>query len=347
MRTNLVVYNLETDQSSVVLASAVAWIREFSSHFEKVFVYSTHVGTYDLPTNVIVSELGGGSFTGRVKALKNLYFSVKKMNGLQSGFVVFHHMSSRTLAILGPIYKLLGIKQVLWYSHNFASLDLKIGLPFVDYVVSPTDRSFPLKTNKLVVTGHGIETFHRMHKSDTDRSGILSVGRFARVKRYELLADGLAELAENKNFDITILGPANAQDKYKSDLSKYFCAQGIRHSFLEAIDHDSVRQFMYLFDYFYSGTPNSVDKAAIEAAYAGCFVLTTSPETMRLTGMSDVWQFLGLGTPATIKEQIQLLEVLPNEIKSEAREVVRSCSVNLNKLSNTIEKISNLLKEEI
>ena len=71
----LIIYNLETDLDSQVLAAAHDWVEAFAAQVDKVFVYSTHVGQTNLPANVVVKELGGGSFLKRLVGLFRLYKS--------------------------------------------------------------------------------------------------------------------------------------------------------------------------------------------------------------------------------------------------------------------------------
>jgi hypothetical protein len=53
--------SLITDENDPVTAFAVDWLKAFSVIATSVVVFSTHVGKFDLPTNVKIIELGGGS----------------------------------------------------------------------------------------------------------------------------------------------------------------------------------------------------------------------------------------------------------------------------------------------
>ena len=70
------IYNLETNLDSNVLAAAHDWVESFAKHVDQVVVYSTHVGRIDLPANVIVHEIGGGSSVSKVLAVLRLLKSV-------------------------------------------------------------------------------------------------------------------------------------------------------------------------------------------------------------------------------------------------------------------------------
>ena len=55
---SLVIFNLSTDVDNIALSFANDWIEEFSKRYIKVRVWSVHVGSYDIPPNVKVTELG-------------------------------------------------------------------------------------------------------------------------------------------------------------------------------------------------------------------------------------------------------------------------------------------------
>jgi hypothetical protein len=67
-RDVLVIFNLETNLDSQVLAMGHSWVEKLAANdFQKVFVYSTHVGRHHLPTKVTVVEIGGGNFFKRLE----------------------------------------------------------------------------------------------------------------------------------------------------------------------------------------------------------------------------------------------------------------------------------------
>ena len=71
---SLVIFNLSTDVDDIALSFANDWIEEFSKRYIKVRVWSVHVGSYDLPPNVKVTELGGGSLLNCIAHCNNYFF---------------------------------------------------------------------------------------------------------------------------------------------------------------------------------------------------------------------------------------------------------------------------------
>jgi hypothetical protein len=120
-KNRIVIFNLSMNLDNHVLANTNLWVNEFSKHFERVHVYSTHVGRYSVPNNVCVEEIGGGSFRKRAVALAKLTFIAFKLYKVRKDVVVFHHQSPRTAVYPGIIFRIFGVNQGLWYSHSSRS----------------------------------------------------------------------------------------------------------------------------------------------------------------------------------------------------------------------------------
>ena len=69
---NLLICNIETNDKSKVLAGNIDMIAALAKNFDFVSVYSTHVGNYLLPKNVLVKGTGGGNFKQRYLAVVRL-----------------------------------------------------------------------------------------------------------------------------------------------------------------------------------------------------------------------------------------------------------------------------------
>jgi hypothetical protein len=306
MKNEIIIFNLEMNLDSAVLAAAHDWVENFSKKYEVVKVYSTHVGRIALPANVTVSELGGGSNWARLLAFSRLMKAVTRNFSSRRDMVVFHHMSTYSAVILGPLFRLLGVKQGLWYSHSVKSTSLSIAACFVDVIFSSSLEALPLDSSKSVFVGHGISLtrFTGNEVMNTSRSGIVSLGRYAPIKRYENFLN-LAGYFSDTEFDI--FGPTGSID-YRKSLVVNFASKYSNITIGDALDYSDIPNLLTRYEYFYSGTPKSVDKAAIEAALSGCFILSTNPTTIEITGMSEVWNLLGISCPGEISKQIVQLE---------------------------------------
>lgn len=340
-RKNLIIYNLETDSNSLVLATAVEWIRELSYHFEKVMVFSTHTGNYDLPGNVVVTEVGGGSYIMRIRSLYRLFKSTSVVTERQD-WTVFHHMSSKTLAILGPIYRIYGVRQVLWYSHNHKPGHLKATYNFANAIVCPTGNSFPIASTKVRAIGHAIPFPKMKLTKNQARNGIVHVGRLVRVKHIEDLINEVSKLPKNIAPKISLIGPA-PDDSYRSQIIERMENQLLEYEVIPPLHYLELRESLGKFKFCYTGTPKSVDKAALEAAISGCFVVTNSHETLDLTGMSEVWKHLEVKQPISLADQIMILSSLTSDVENSLRELLSITSINNNGIQETIERLVTIL----
>jgi glycosyltransferase involved in cell wall biosynthesis len=348
-RSKLIIFNLETDLDSQVLASGVSWIEELSKSFEEVQVFSTHVGRYKLPENVTVSEIGGGSFLARLGAIRVLLKAALVVRRSPSKWTVFHHMSSRTCFLLGSYFKAMRVRQVLWYSHNHASLDLIFGYRFMDVIVTPTQTSFPLKSTKIKVTGHAI----RVPRADLEshsryRSGIVSLGRITRVKNLDLLSSTLKDLQDDELSKIRLValaGPVGEDKSYSQELLREFSKLPIEFNYMGSLSHINALKMLNDYSIYFTGTPKSVDKATIEAAMLGCLIVSETIEALELTGMIDVWRLCGYAAPPPLILQISTLLSLPDKKIKEFRILITKVSTEKNGIEKTIGTIVQSLIE--
>jgi len=341
MKKELVIFNLELNLDSLVLAAAHDWVVSFSNRFEKVSVYSTHVGRVLLPINVTVKEIGGGSFRKRVIAIIRLVRLTKLFWSKRQQVVVLHHMSTYSAVIIGPALRIFGIQQGLWYSHSVRSTSLRISSRIVNVIFSSNKEALPIETKKGKFIGHGIdfEKFAVLSNRSEKREGIVSVGRYAKIKKYE----EFLSLAENyPEMKFVIYGP-NEDEDYKSILQKNYQEKNSNIFLRNALLYKDLPNILNSFEYFFSGTPKSVDKAAIEAAMCGCFVISESPTTIDVTGMREVWNFMGVECPRAVADQLEILKTSTAD-RSEIRSKLIRAACERNSLDNlTLQIKSELL----
>ncbi len=342
-RKGLVLFNLETDLDSRVLASNHDLLNEFSKRYKKVFVYSTHVGRTKLPENVHIVELGGGTPIRKaiavLKILKVGFWLMKENKNVQ----VYHHMSTRTLLILGPLCKALRIPTLLWYSHSVADRSLKLSHRFADVCLSSTQNSFPVNARNFCAIGHGIalEKFESVSKLvEFDRKNILALGRLVPIKRLEKIIDILGDMSTGPSTELGrlfFIGPSNTSVEYRDMLTRTAILKKVDLEILDAVNYEDIPSLLSEFSIVYSGTPRSVDKAVLEAAISGCFIVSASPTVQYLTGMDKLWP--DSETKLDIALQLKFLQSLDSESLVKARLNVMNTARKKNDLSNQVEQI--------
>jgi glycosyltransferase involved in cell wall biosynthesis len=224
-------------------------------------------------------------------------------------------MTTKALAFLGPILRILRVPVYLWYSHQATPTSLRLSLPFINLVFSPTKESFPIQTEKLLPTGHGITVkatpYLESRVRVRDWSSIVVIGRIARVKRIEdlLIAVKSSSISDLK---IELIGPIQDQE-YKLWLQDLATELGIELQFLGSLNRKDLETTIRKKAIIYSGTCASVDKAPLEAAAMGCLVITNNVDLQILSGMSHFWMraFCMDGAKISLEKQIQILTSSP------------------------------------
>lgn len=346
----LVVYNLETNLDSHVLASSHSWIQQFSSIYEKVYVFSTHLGRTNLPSNVATREIGGGNLLKRITAVINLLKSLTVIAKNRDNVEVFHHMSSKTLLLLGLPIKVLGVRQIIWYSHSVADYALKWGSRFANVLVSSTDNSIPLGSiRNFHAIGHGIDVknYESINElASNPRQGLISVGRIVRVKKIDELLGAYSTLqleAKQKLPRIDLLGPFDSEKQYVEELRALSSALEINVKFLGPVAYFEIPDRLKSYSLFYSGTPKSADKAALEAGISGCVLISTNPSVIELTGMDEIWP--DKLYHSRIDLQIDWILRRTDTEMQDIRRTIMQKSRELNNLPNLINQIKKLFND--
>lgn len=154
----LLLFNLMTDERDPVLGFAPAWIRQLAAQCERVDVLTMFRGEYDLPANTRVFSAGRERGWGKAARLANFYRHLLRLLATEPYDACFAHMMPLFAGLAGPLLTARGIRTALWYTHRQRSAQLRLGLAMSWRVVSADATSFPYRTDKLRVIGHGIDT---------------------------------------------------------------------------------------------------------------------------------------------------------------------------------------------
>ncbi len=340
----LVIYNLETNLDSFVLASAHDWIEEFSSIYEYVYVFTTHMGRTNLPSNVRIVEIGGGGIIRKARAIFRLFLGLRIIIKHGEKTDVFHHMSSRTLLILGAPIRILKAPQIIWYSHSVADLAIRISANFANLVISSTRESAPkLRGVETIPIGHGISTRRLesyFESEEFNRKGIVCVGRVVKIKRIEELLFAISDLDASirlKTGIVRLIGPYEEESNAMKSIMKVCTQTGVKIDLTGPISYSSIPKALNKASVVYTGTPKSADKAALEAAMLGCLILTTNKSVQELTGMNRVFPSDEMAND--LSQQLTWMLTLPDDQMRQIRKFVANKSRELNSLDNLVRRI--------
>jgi glycosyltransferase involved in cell wall biosynthesis len=183
-----------------LLGVTADWVRALGSRFAGVDVIAQRgPGAPSLlprpRTPLRVASMGKDRGVGRLGQGAMLVASLAR--AARRACAIFVHMVPRYALLAAPVARLAGVPIVLWYAHGTADRALRLAMPFVDLVVTPTRDSFPLAGpgtfGKVRVTGHGIDTGRYLPAPGTTEPGlVLSAGRLSPVKRHELAVQAVA-----------------------------------------------------------------------------------------------------------------------------------------------------------
>jgi glycosyltransferase involved in cell wall biosynthesis len=259
------------------------WILNFSKYCESVKVISLERGNYSLPSNVSVYSLGKEQKHSRIQYLFRFYSYIWKLRNEYD--VVFVHMNTEYVVLGGIIWKILGKPVYLWRMHKSITLSMRIAVLFIKKAFTASKDSFRLQTSKLVITGHGVDVSRfALDTSEKDYSmlKLITTGRISRVKQYEVLLAGVAQLQKSGiPVSLTVVGGSITDDErnYLDTLKVRVDQLGIKDSvfFVGAVPHEKVVDYLKAANIFVSASSTgSLDKAGLEAFMVGLMVITSN-----------------------------------------------------------------------
>jgi len=274
----LLILTQVVDTADATLGFFHEWILAFAQKAERVTVVCLKKGDHAFPPNVSVHSLGKESGVSRIAYLLHFYSLVWKCR--KDYDAVFVHMNPEYVVLGGLLWRMLGKRVGLWYTHASVTLWLRIATVLTHVVFTASPESFRLNTRKLLVTGHGIvPSTCRPRKSPTGIA-LISVGRISPIKNHRLMFNILEALARRGiDASLELVGaPGKLSDvQYESALRREAQTRGLKVIWRGALAHSEVGAALCEADIFLnaSGT-GSLDKAVLEAMAVGLPVVTSN-----------------------------------------------------------------------
>ncbi len=268
------------DESQGLLGFIPVWIRELAERVDKLYVMTLNFNPdTHLPDNTTAFGLDERSN----KLTKYLYFSrvMIRLLSRKQVDVIFCHMGPNSVLWAAPWAKLFRVPIVTWYSHGEVSWRLRLAHLLTNKLVTASKESLGIKSNKIAITGHGIDTgkFKPLANSNTkkDKMTILSVGRISPIKDYETLiraANICVSEKDMRNIEFLIVGgvPTVSEEGYfqrlKSMIRELKLEDYVR--FAGSVPYSEVVDFYQACDMHVNLCPTGgVDKAVLEAMACG------------------------------------------------------------------------------
>ncbi len=281
----LLIITQKVNKDDPILGFFHAWIAEFAKHFAFITVICLEKGVYDLPSNVKVLSLGKENGISRFKYLRNFYKYIWQERGNYDA--VFVHMNPIYVLFGGVLWKVLNKRIYLWYTHKQVDLKLRLAEKSVHKVFTASKESFRLKSRKLQVVGHGIDTniFCPNSKSiANDVLQIVTVGRVSPVKKREMVLDAILKITKmNRDIKLGLTlvgGPVYGKDfEYERMLHTKVIDNNMESyvKFTGPIAPTDVVGYLQNANIFiHESQTGSLDKVALEALSCGLVVLSSN-----------------------------------------------------------------------
>lgn len=248
----LAVVTQAVDIDDPVLGATVPKLRALAERVDELAVLTLREGEHTLPGNVRVTSIAAPSQARR---------------GARFAVALAHERPDAVLAHMAPIYALLAAPiarpVLLWFTHPQDSRLLRAATRVSKAVLTVDERSFPFTSPKVRAIGHGIDVARFTCREAVDREPLraLALGRFSRVKNYDLIQRAVDRVA---GVEVEFVGPGDD-------------SAGLRAT-RPAVPWTQVPELLGGFDLFVSATKaGSADKVVFEAGASCLPVLASSP----------------------------------------------------------------------
>ena len=347
----LLLFNLATDSEDPLLGFAVEWIRQLAAHCEYIDALTMYRGAYDLPGNVRVFSAGRERGWSKPARLLSFYRQLTRLLRTRRYDACFAHMMPLFAGFGGPLLRSRGIPIVLWYTHRQASLQLRLGLAMSWRVVTPVMSSFPLETDKLRLTGHGIDTdfFCPAEKPRDAHSKpplVAQVGRLTAIKHQ---ATTIRALASTRG-SLALIGdvPAGYDEGYAQSLKRLCRELGLaeRCRFIGAQDAAGVRHWLQRADVAVNTSPAGLfDKAALESMACGLPTIVSHAGFASVLG--EHRELLTIADPddvAGLHDRLRRLFAMPPAERGRIGEALRQGVVREHRRDRLIQNLMSVLR---
>lgn len=344
LKNQLLMFSLSMGDKEGALGHVQSWAIEMSRYFdETILVVTRDQSKTNCSEYFQTIELGGGSVKKRTIAIFRLAALIPLILRNRKELVVFHHMSTYPLYILGPLIRICGIKQILWYSHSMKAKFLGWGLFWVNFVLSPTKETFPISSKKVIPTNHGVNfrPFHSNILNQRSKS-ILVVGRVAPIKKIEQLLIAISNLPIAYR-EVRVIG-YEQDPKYLMFLRNMAKELDISISFEGVFNEKQLNAMYRASKILFTGTPRSIDKVSIECATQGCIPVTTNQNVHQIINLREWCIESGLVDLTTLSIQAQIDYLFSVDISEEFREKLGNFAYSKNSLEALCATISGILR---
>jgi len=316
-----------------------------SFYFNQVYILSASNKMKSLPKNIKIYNYSTNINFVLFKIMKFLFLFIYLL--FRNNFdCVFSHMSSRHSLLMGPFLKFRNKKHVLWYAHTSNPLSLKFAYKFVDFLITSTKGSCPLRGDKVKYIGQSIDTnkFSFVDKQNENIKKFVHLGRFDRSKNIELIISEFSKFHNDTNqTSLTIIGTPSKKSSldYQNSLRNNYAdlVNSGSLKFLPAIKRELLPTVLSEYDLFLHAYIGSLDKVILEATLVGVPVATLNQEYLTIFG---TWSKIK-NTDVNLESEISsILKLSSSEIQIDLKNRSKIASNN-HSIQQWINKVQHIL----
>ncbi len=331
---NLLLFNLATDDDDPILGFATGWINALARYCASIDVVTMRSGRRNTAGNVRVFSIGKEKgFTEPRRALE-FYRILTQLLRSKHYDACFCHMTPPFAVMASLLLKARRVRLTLWYAHKAVPLSLRAAEHIVNTIVTPTSESFPLRSPKLQVVGHGIDTlqFAAAPASPAAKRPftIVCVGRIAPIKHLEILIRAIGLLVDKrggKDVRVRIVGPTAPRDRaYASELQDMVAAPDLARqiAFVGPVPYHAIAHEYHQADLLVSTSQTgSADKAVLEAMACELPVITSNPAFASVLSPWADFLLARKGDPQTLAMMMHNLIEMPRSERASLGRALR------------------------
>jgi len=282
---NVLFFTRRVDKDDSRIGFAHRWIEELAKRVDKLYVVCLEKGETDLPENVEILQLGAGKFRRLLRFDKLMFSLARKVD------VIFCHMAPIYTIISAPYAKLYRKKLYMWHTHGTVTRKLKMAHSLADGLLTASEGSVGIRSDKVIPLGHGIDTnVFRPKKTRHEGLVLITVGRLSPSKRLEILIRGMADLKKRRrDSKLLIVGevPIESQKQYLTGLKGLVSELGLGENveFVGPVEYSIIPRYYNNADVFVSASSTgSLDKAVLEAMACELSVVVSGKAYRELSG---------------------------------------------------------------
>lgn len=197
------------------------WVETLAARLDHLDVICQETAHPVLPPNVTAYSMGKESGAGRIAQARQFTHLLRTLT--PQADAVLCHMIPRYVLFAAPWTRLHHKPLLFWYTHRQISPELRVANRLANRILTASPNSYPLKTDKLSVMGHGVDTglFTGPEDENTPPDVIL-VARLAHIKRQDKLiraASRIMARGDISPFRVVIAGgPVENEPDYRAQL---------------------------------------------------------------------------------------------------------------------------------